>query len=117
MVLTEKVNMKFYTFKQGHPVPKWLMNWESESHVSEFYNSRKGKITFGMSCIGIRVEGCNTALIQTRPLRDGECLIHVVGIDNCKLGGVNGASGCFIVEDNYLQKMHELYEDHINARK
>ncbi len=92
------------------------MDWESNDHTSEFLNSRKGKIVFGMSCVGIRTEGANTALIQVRPLNKGDHLILVNGLDNCKLGGVNGAAGCFIVNDEYLPEFDRMYKEHINGR-
>jgi len=110
------MKQKFYLFRQGQPVPKWLMNWESNDYTSEFLNSRKGKIVFGMSCIGIRTEGANTALIQVRPLKKVDHLILVNGLDNCKLGGVNGAAGCFIVSDEYLPEFDRIYKEHIDGR-
>ena len=55
-----------------------------------WFKSRKGKVTFGVSCVVVREDGKHSKIMV---ITNGCCQIHVKGFYECEMGGINGASG------------------------
>lgn len=91
---------KFYCFTAGEELPSWMWRVSCESRESCFKN-KGGKVTFGVSCIAVRESGKRTKLIPTKLGADFNC-VNVVGFYDSIMGGVDGASGVFICEDEFL---------------
>ena len=94
---------KFYCFKEGQKLPSWM--WGVETHKRESVHKNKaGSATFGVSCIAVRETGCHTKLMPAR-VGDDVAQIKVEGFENATMGGVNGATGVCLFDDNY-QSLH-----------
>lgn len=86
---------KFYCFTAGSAVPLWMFGFECSS--VDMHKNKKGRITFGRSVIAVRERGEHTKLMLAS---GGDSYIKISGFDNAVMGGVNGASGVHIRNDD-----------------
>ena len=86
---------KFYTFKAGQAVPKWMFDFTCSD--KDMHKNKHGKIKFGRSVLAVRETGKHTKLI---PSSGGDSYIKISDFDNANLGGVNGATGVNIRGDH-----------------
>lgn len=107
------IRKKYYTFRAGQSVPKWMWNFEHYGRDADFRN-KGGKVVFMRSCVAVRVMGVksNTLLMQAT---GGECMIKVSNFFDTKMGGVNGATGVMIFDDDQLHMASMMFSEHINS--
>ena len=83
---------KFYCFRAGQELPKWMWKVKPRSRES-WFKSKNGKVTFGVSCVVVREDGEHSKIMIAS---NGYCQVHVKGFHDCAMGGVDGASGVSI---------------------
>lgn len=86
---------KFYTFTAGKKVPAWMMDFVCSD--IDMHTNKNGKIVFGRSVVAVREEGKFAKLI---PAAGGDSFVHISGMMNACVGGVLGATGVEINEDD-----------------
>ncbi|WNV45863.1 hypothetical protein [Aeromonas phage AerS_266] len=88
---------KFYCFKQGRKVPKWMIDFQSKDKQAEF-NNKKSKIVFAKTILAVRNPGCHTScLLLKSNVPDDERYFTVKNMEHADVGGVNGATGSYII--------------------
>jgi hypothetical protein len=86
---------KFYTFKAGQEVPKWMMDFTCSD--LDMHQNKSAKIVFGKSLIAVRESGEMTKLMTAS---GGDCFVNIRDMKRACVGGVLGASGVDIREGN-----------------
>lgn len=95
----ENLKRKYYIFRAGQLIPKWMMNFESNDRSSEMRN-KHGKIRFGYSCMAVRIvepELLVNTLILKASGHGIEGDINIKGFENGIGGGINGSTGIMII--------------------
>lgn len=84
---------KFYCFKQGQKVPRWLMDFVSKNRQAEIKN-KKGKIVFAKSCLSIRQTGTQTVcLLLKSKIHTDDIYFTIKQMHDADIGGVGIGSG------------------------
>lgn len=104
------MDKKFYTFRAGQSVPKWMLGWKAKNRSGEF---SKGSVKFSKSCVCVRVKEKQTLVLPCTESRKGNCCFIVSSMHDVNIGAVNGASGVFYVPEECRHDAHRLYEEYI----